>query len=94
MVYSSEEYQHVLLCVCPDVDLIKSCDPNETMFSSEDTMDHDEVMDGCQVSNISKQIFHRNGDNDLFCCCYQREGKFKCLLFLFAEIVDLNRLIL
>ena len=56
MVYSSEEYQHVLLCVCPDVDLIKSCDPNETMFSSEDSMHRDEVMDGCQVNDISKQI--------------------------------------
>lgn len=51
MVRSSEEYNGVLLCVCPDVDLIKSCDPNNTMFASEDTLDREEVMEGCQVNN-------------------------------------------
>lgn len=48
MVRTSEEYHSVVLCVYPDVDLIKSCYPNTDMFASEDTLDRDDVMDGCQ----------------------------------------------
>lgn len=53
MVHFSEEYNRVLLCVSPDVDLIKSCG---TMFSSDDTLDREEAMEECQVNDL-RQLF-------------------------------------
>ncbi|XP_035213830.1 cyclic AMP response element-binding protein A-like isoform X1 [Stegodyphus dumicola] len=48
MVRSSEEYRSELLCVYTDIEFIKSCDPEDTMFSSDDSINHDTEMEECQ----------------------------------------------
>lgn len=57
MVRSSSDYHRVLLCVYPDVDLIKSCDPEDNMFSSDDPMDREDAMDDCHQVNRDPQTY-------------------------------------
>ncbi|XP_042895990.1 cyclic AMP response element-binding protein A isoform X2 [Parasteatoda tepidariorum] len=58
--FSKRNRRGELVCVYPDVDLIKSCDPNDIMFSSDDTMDPD-VMEECQ--NLAEEM-HLDSDAD------------------------------